>query len=87
MVAAHRLPLVVVNGACSLVAMSGLLIAVASLAMEHRLRGAWALVAVAQGRQRTESVAVAHGLSCPVAYGVFLDQGSNPCFLHWKVDS
>ena len=70
LVAAHRLPLVVVNRGYSLVAVSGLLIAVASLAMEHRLWGAWA------------SVAVAHGLSCPVAYGVFLHQGSNPCFLH-----
>ena len=33
------------------------------------------------------SVAVVHGLSCSVAYGVFLDQGSNPCPLHWQVDS
>ena len=49
LVAAHRLPLVVVNGGYSLVAVSGLLIAVASLAMEHRLWGAWASVAVAQG--------------------------------------
>ena len=33
------------------------------------------------------SVAVAHGLSCPVACGIFQDQGSNPCPLHWQVDS
>ena len=28
-----------------------------------------------------------HRLSCSGAYGVFLDQGSNPCLLHWKADS
>ena len=25
---------------------------------------------------------VAHGLSCPTACGIFLDQGSNPCPLN-----
>ena len=30
---------------------------------------------------------VAHRLSCSVAYGIFLDQGANPCPLHWQVDS
>ena len=33
------------------------------------------------------SVVVAHGLSCCVVHGIFLDQGSNPCSLHWQVDS
>ena len=33
------------------------------------------------------SVVVAHGLSCSAACGIFLDQGSNPCPLHWQVDS
>ena len=33
------------------------------------------------------SVAVAHGLSCSTARGIFLDQGSNPCPLHWQADS
>ena len=33
------------------------------------------------------SVVVVHGLSCPVACRIFLDQGSNPCPLHWQVDS
>ena len=33
------------------------------------------------------SVVVAHGLSCSVACGIFPDQGSNPCPLHWQVDS
>ena len=33
------------------------------------------------------SVAVAHGLSCSVACGIFPDQGSNLCPLHWQADS
>ena len=33
------------------------------------------------------SVVVAHGLSCSEACGIFPDQGSNPCPLHWQVDS
>ena len=28
-----------------------------------------------------------HGLTCPMPCGIFLDQGSNPCPLHWQVDS
>ena len=27
------------------------------------------------------------GLSCPAACGIFPDQGSNPCPLHWQADS
>ena len=30
---------------------------------------------------------VGHGLSCPTACGIFPEQGSNPCPLHWQVDS
>ena len=30
---------------------------------------------------------MAHGLSCSAACGIFPDQGSNPCPLHWQVDS
>ena len=33
------------------------------------------------------SLVVEHGLSCPEAYGIFPDQGLNPCPLHWQVDS
>ena len=33
------------------------------------------------------SVVVAHGPSCSAACGIFPDQGSNPCPLHWKADS
>ena len=33
------------------------------------------------------SVAVAYRLSCPMAGGVFLDQGLNLCPLHWQAGS
>ena len=39
------------------------------------------------GSRRTGSVVVAHGLSCSTACGIFPDQGSNPCPLHWQADS
>ena len=39
------------------------------------------------GSRRAGSVAVAHGPSCCAACGIFLDQGSNPCPLHWQADS
>ena len=54
----------------SLIVVSGLLIAVASLVA---------------GMQT--SVIDVHGLSCSVACGIVLNQGSNSCPLHWKVDS
>ena len=37
--------------------------------------------------QSTGSVVVVHGLSCSAACGIFLDEGSNPCLLHWQVHS
>ena len=40
-----------------------------------------------QQLQRAGSVVVAHRLSCPEACGIFLDQGLNPCLLHWQEDS
>ena len=33
------------------------------------------------------SVVVAHGPSCSAACGIFPDQDSNPCRLHWQADS
>ena len=39
------------------------------------------------GSRRAGSVIVAHGPSCSAAYGIFPDQGSNPCPLHWQADS
>ena len=35
----------------------------------------------------TGSVIVAHGPSRSTACGIFPDQGSNPCPLHWQADS
>ena len=55
------------------VVVSGLLIAVASLV--------WSTGSSAG------SVVLAQGLSCPMAYGIFPDQGSNLCPLHWPGDS
>ena len=63
------------------VVVRGLLIAVASL-VEHGLQ--------ARGLQQmwcAGSVVWAHGLSCSAACGIFPDQGSNPCPLHWQADS
>ena len=39
------------------------------------------------GSRRAGSVIVAHGPSCSMARGIFPDQGSNPCPLHWQADS
>ena len=40
-----------------------------------------------RGSRRAGSVVVAHGPSCSAACGIFPDQGSNPCPLHWQADS
>ena len=39
------------------------------------------------GSRRAGSVIVAHSPSCSAACGIFADQGSNPCPLHWQADS
>ena len=39
------------------------------------------------GSRRAGSAIVAHGPSCSAACGIFPDQGSNPCPLHWQADS
>ena len=39
------------------------------------------------GSRRAGSVIVAHGPSCSAACGIFRDQGSNSCPLHWQADS
>ena len=39
------------------------------------------------GSRHAGSVGVAHGPSCSAACGIFPDQGSNPCPLHWQADS
>ena len=79
------------RGLPPLVAVLGCLIAAASPAVEqgsrlHMLqqlpRGS---VVLAPGR--TDLIAVVHRFSCSVAYGIFPDQGSNLCLLHWQVGS
>ena len=67
--------------------MYGLLVAVASLVAEHGLGrtgfsrcGTWTL-------EHRLSSCGEHGLSCPLACGIFLDQGLNLRPLHWQADS
>ena len=65
------------------VAVCGLLVKVVSLVAKHRLQASGlSVTAVCVGL-----VAAVHGLSCPPASGIFLDQGSNWCPLHCKVHS
>ena len=56
------------------IAVRGPLTTAASPVAEHRL-------------QTPGSAIVAHGPSCSAACGIFPDQGSNPCPLHWQADS
>ena len=72
-VAVHGFSLLTVHGCYSLVLCS-LLIGVAPPVLEHRL-------------QSEGSEAVVHGLSCPMACGIFLDQGLNLYPLQWLADS
>ena len=41
----------------------------------------------AWGLGHVGSVVVSQGLSCSMSCGIFLDNGSNPCPLHWQVNS
>ena len=65
---------------CSLAVEQELLVAVASLV-------AYGLRSCSSRALSTSSAVVVHGLSCSAACGIFLDQGSNLCLLHWQVDS
>ena len=56
------------------IAVRGPLTVAASLVAEHRL-------------QMCKLSSCGSGLSCPAACGIFPDQGSNPCALHWQADS
>ena len=47
----------------------------------------WPLLLWSTGSRRAGSAIVAHGPSCSAACGIFPDQGSNPCPLHWQADS
>ena len=63
-----------VQGA-TLVTVCGFFIAMVSLVAEHELWGERA------------SIVVAHGRSCSSVCGIFPDQGSNLCLLHWQAVS
>ena len=71
----------------SLVAVNGLLIAVAFFVAEHGLKGAQVSAIVVLRFRSTCSTGVAHGLSNFEACGIFPDQELNPCLLHWQADS
>ena len=45
------------------------------------------LILPSTGLQSTDSVVGVQGPSCSVACRIFLDQGLNPCPLHWQVVS
>ena len=47
----------------------------------------WPLLLRSTRSRCADSVIVAHGPSCSAACGIFPDQGSNPCALHWQADS
>ena len=63
------------SGDSSLAVVLELLVAVAFLIMEHRLKGMKA------------SVVGAHRFSCYEVCGIFPNQASNLCPLHWQMDS
>ena len=73
-ISVRGLPLVVVSGGHSSSRCTGL-----SLSWPRLLRST--------GSRRAGSVVVVHGPSCSTACGIFPDQGSNPCPLHWQADS
>ena len=65
----------------------------ASLAVEHKLSGKRTAVVAERGLSScssrlysTSSVVVLYGLSYSMVCGIFLDQISNLCLLHWQVD-
>ena len=71
-----ELSLVSVSGGSSLIVVSGLLLAVASLVTAQAL-GVWTSAVVARRLRSCGSM-----LSCSVACEIFPDQGSNACPLH-----
>ena len=76
-----------------LVPMHLLLIVVAFPVAECRFQGLQASGVMAHGLNSRGSWALEHRLgsrgawACSVAGEIFLDQGLNPCLLHWREDS
>ena len=85
-VALHRLSRVVPGGGCSCCCLWTCHCGGFSC-WEARSPDVWASVVAAHRPSSTGSAVVAHGLSCSIACGIFLDQGSNIRPLHWQVDS
>ena len=92
--AAQSITLVVVSEGYSLVAVHRLFTSVDSLVAVHMTSGVRASVVAARGLSSFGSWALeyrlsscGHGLSCSSACGILLDQGLNPCLLHWHEDS
>lgn len=94
--------LVAESGSSSLVAVCGLLVALASPVQEHwlllsRSTGSragepqylWPVgsVLAAPGPWSTGSIVMAHGLSCSAAWGLFPEQQWKPCLPRWQADS
>ena len=93
-VSLHRLSLVVANRGYSTGVVCRLPIVVWLLLLQSAGSRARASVVAAHELTNCGSralkhslVVVAHRLSCSVAYGIFPDQGSNPCLLCWQADS
>ena len=88
-------PVTALSRGYSPAAVRGLVVAVASPVAD---RGPWSVQASAVaarglrscGSQALEHrllIVLEHELSCSAARGIIPDQGSNPCLLHWQVDS
>ena len=77
-----RLPLVAMSMGYSLVVVCGLLIPVDSLVAGHGLEAHRLQELQCQG-----AGVLVNRLSCSVARGIFPDQKSNWCPLHWQADS
>ena len=71
------------SGGYSLAAVCRLLMVVASPVGQQGLQDLGTSVVAAPGFQST----VAHELSCSMACGIFLDQASDLCLLHWQANS
>ena len=90
----ERFSLGAASGSYSVAVVLRLVISVAFLAVEQGLKGTRAAVVTASGLNSCLVQALKHGfdicgvgLSCSAARGIFLEQGSNSCLLHWQVDS
>ena len=75
--------LVVLSRSCSPAVGSGFLIAVASLAVEHRRQGAQASVVAAPGLWSTGWIVAARGLSCFRGCSQIRDQTRVFCIFRW----